>query len=69
MLELCSENHDEICFERDNKRTLCPICQIIKGKKAEIEKLEGEISELKDKIEDIEFELEEAKELNEGNKI
>lgn len=41
-MNLCSDNHDEICFEG---RT-CPLCERLK----EIEELKSQVSNLKDEI-------------------
>ena len=39
MLNLCSDGHDEICFEVRN----CPCCEIIKEKDRVIEELEEDL--------------------------
>jgi len=46
-MNLCSDNHEEVCFEG---RT-CPCCDIINDK-------DSEISSLKDKIQDLESQIE-----------
>ncbi|MFA6281884.1 MAG: hypothetical protein WCY05_05230 [Candidatus Omnitrophota bacterium] len=40
-MNLCSENHDEICFEGRK----CPLCEMK-------DELENEIQDLKEKLED-----------------
>ena len=41
-MNLCSNKHDEICFEGRN----CPLCEKIEEYKEWIERLEDKISEL-----------------------
>ena len=45
-MNLCSEDHEEVCYESKH----CPACEVRKEK-------DGEISELKDKIADLEGEV------------
>lgn len=45
-MNLCSDNHDEVCFEG----RICPVCEKMK----EIEKLESTIQDLKSEIKDLE---------------
>jgi hypothetical protein len=55
-MELCSYNHDEICFE-GNK---CPLCELEKEKNAEINGKDDEITDLQRHIEELESQLSEA---------
>jgi len=42
-MNLCSEKHDEVCFEgRD-----CPVCEMINDMEAEVEALKEELKETK----------------------
>lgn len=48
-MELCSNNHDEVCYEV----RFCPMCEKINeidDLKEEIEELETEIAELEEKL-------------------
>jgi hypothetical protein len=45
-MNLCNENHDEVCFENRE----CPVC----AKMKEIESLEENISELLDEVKTLE---------------
>lgn len=45
-MNLCSRNHEEVCFEGRN----CPFCAVIEEKEAEVEKLTSEISQHKETI-------------------
>jgi hypothetical protein len=47
-MELCSDGHDEICF--DGRQ--CPCCEIIKEKDGEIEVLESDNDDLKQQVRD-----------------
>jgi F0F1-type ATP synthase membrane subunit b/b' len=38
-MNLCSDNHDEVCFEGRE----CPACNVISEKDSEIQKLQSEI--------------------------
>jgi hypothetical protein len=54
-MELCSDGHDEVCFEARR----CPVCEVmekrdevledLRAARAKIEKLEDELSNLEDK--------------------
>ena len=46
-MTLCSEGHDEVCYESRN----CPACEVIKEKDKEIEILKDEIDDLKSRDE------------------
>ena len=51
-MELCSDGHDEVCYECRN----CPLCEEIKEKLAlesTIAELQEQIAELKDQVNDI----------------
>jgi uncharacterized protein YceH (UPF0502 family) len=48
-MELCSEGHDEICYDEKS----CPACDLKNDRdyfEAEVSKLEQKITELEDKI-------------------
>lgn len=49
-MELCSDNHEEICFEG---RT-CPYCDMLEKKDEEIQELKDKVEKLKDEIYDLE---------------
>ena len=49
MLNLCDDGHEEICFEG----RICPVC----ASKKEIDDLQRETEELRDKIRELEEEL------------
>lgn len=54
-MNLCSDNHDEICFEgRD-----CPLCDAVAEKDKEIVNLENALSVLRSDIQSLESELSE----------
>jgi len=46
-MELCSDDHQEICFEGRS----CPLCDAISEKDKEILSLEEQIEDLTDKLE------------------
>lgn len=46
-MNLCSDNHNEVCFETRN----CPACDALSQKDKEISKLEDKISELEVELE------------------
>jgi cell division protein FtsB len=48
-MKLCSEHHDEVCYEAGK----CPVCERIK----EIEKLTEEVGRLEDEASDLEQEV------------
>jgi len=48
-MNLCSSEHEEICYEGK----YCPVCE----KMAEISKLKNEISHLQDNLSDLESEM------------
>lgn len=55
-MELCSNGHDEICYESRN----CPVCEIIKDRdyfEEELNKLEQELKAAKHDIANLEEEL------------
>ena len=45
-MDLCSEGHDEVCFEG----SLCPACEKISELSDEMDELNMEINELEEKI-------------------
>ena len=45
-MNLCSHDHDEICFEGSR----CPLCSLIEEKDQKIGELNGQISDLQDGI-------------------
>lgn len=49
-MNLCSNNHDEICFEGRK----CPLCEKIDEHNREVESLENEIDGLRDTIRGLE---------------
>jgi predicted RNase H-like nuclease (RuvC/YqgF family) len=51
-MNLCSDNHDEVCFESRS----CPVCELISDENTKIESLEEQIQELKQKLEQAESE-------------
>jgi len=51
-MDLCSDGHEEICYER----RYCPVCDLKKELTDEIDTLKSEISELKDQIENLQEE-------------
>jgi len=48
-MNLCNEKHDEVCFEG----RICPVCE----KMNEIAVLEGDITELKQQVKDLESQV------------
>ncbi len=48
-MNLCSENHDEICYVGRN----CPLCQMQDEKNTEIAKLEKENKDLQEENDDL----------------
>ena len=47
-MNLCSDNHEEVCYED----RFCPACRIRDEKDKEIEKLESAIDDLKSELAD-----------------
>lgn len=45
-MELCSEGHDEVCFDG----MYCPACELIKEHNAKVEKLEEQIESLEEQV-------------------
>jgi len=45
-MDLCSRNHPEICYDESR----CPLCDEISDHKDSVEKLEAEISRLKEEL-------------------
>lgn len=52
-MNLCSDEHDEICYEGRK----CPACAVIKEKQEEIDSLEAQVEKLEDKVGDLEGEV------------
>lgn len=52
-MNLCSDGHDEVCYEVRN----CPCCQISEDKDKEISSLEGELSVANGDIESLNAQL------------
>lgn len=52
MINLCSSDHEEICYEGGN----CPVCVIIEEKNNEITDLKETISELEVRVDQLENE-------------
>jgi peptidoglycan hydrolase CwlO-like protein len=62
-MNLCSEDHDEICFDGRN----CPLCELKKETEADKEDLSNQIDDLKGSIETLEESLNNAEDrLNEA---
>jgi len=51
-MNLCSNGHDEICYEGHS----CPVCELITDNTSKIESLEGQVKELEQKVEEAESE-------------
>ena len=52
-MNLCSDNHDEVCFEGRE----CPTCKIVKELGETIEELEGKLKESEETIETLKEEI------------
>lgn len=48
-MNLCSDGHDEVCFEG----RVCPMCSITDTKDREIKALEDKVAELKSEVDDL----------------
>ena len=59
-MNLCSNGHDEVCYEGYE----CPACELADDLNEDISKLEDKIGELEGTIEGLESELKEARESN-----
>jgi hypothetical protein len=57
-MNLCSDDHEEVCYEG---RT-CPVCELKKERDDEVDKLNNSIEDLKSSNEFLESELASAKE-------
>ncbi len=49
-MNLCSDGHDEVCFDGH----ICPCCEIINEKDKEIANLNNEIDGLRDEVKGLE---------------
>jgi len=63
-MNLCSDNHSEVCYEGNQ----CPACEemeirdtTIEEKQSEIDDLKSQVDDLEDKVSELEEELEEHK--------
>jgi hypothetical protein len=54
-MNLCSEDHDEVCFEGRK----CPLCDVRSDLKETIEKHKREIQQLEEKIDGLEEQIRE----------
>lgn len=56
-MNLCSYNHDEICFDG----RLCPMCQLQADHERDLDECGDKIAELENQIGELEYELEQAR--------
>ena len=47
-MEICSDKHEEVCYESKFRGTCCPVCSLREEKDNKISKLENEIASLKE---------------------
>ena len=55
-MELCSQGHDEVCYD-DSGYTQCPVCAVIDEKadqETEIDQLKERVDELEDDVKSLE---------------
>lgn len=57
-MNLCSRNHDEICFENN----ICPFCEYIKSHDKEMDEKDAVLNEANSTLETVTFELKEMTE-------
>jgi len=59
-MNLCSDGHEEVCYEA---RT-CPACEAIQEKQNDLDDKNSEIKDLKEQVEDLEQQLTEREDSN-----
>ena len=57
MLKLCSDDHDEICYEAAFAKEKCPVCKLIADHQTEKDDYESSIASFKEEVESLKTDL------------